>query len=128
MNDRGRVEGIYFNTADNPVILEGRSIGGHDYVYLEGYFRIPGYFVEIRDPKSDPDAPETFRVAYARMMEKGRREKKPTRLNSPKDRSNVIPVEEKEETEKEVQPDPKPKSARARRGKSDSTSSDEASQ
>lgn len=129
---KGHVEGIYFNSSDTPVFLEGQSIGGHDYVYLEGYLRVPGYFVKVNDPEDDPDAPETFRVAYARMMEKGQGEKKPTRLNSPNRRSNVIPVEEeKEEESEESTKETKPKStktSRARKGGSDTTSGDKASQ
>lgn len=124
---RPHVEGIYFNSADSPIFLEGRHIGGHDYVYLEGYFRVPGNLVLVKDPKDDPNAPETFRVAYERMMEKGRREKRPTRINSQRDKSNVIPVSEEEEKEE----DPKPKTTktnRTRKGGSDTTSSDEASQ
>ena len=128
---KGHVEGIYFNSSDTPVFLEGQSIGGHDYVYLEGYLRVPGYFVKVNDPEDDPDAPETFKVAYARMMEKGQDEKKPTRLNSPNRRSNVIPVEEKEEeseeSTKETKPKP-PKTSRTRKGGSDTTSGDKASQ
>lgn len=121
---RPHVEGIYFNSADSPIFLEGRHIGGHDYVYLEGYFRVPGNLVLVQDPKDDPNAPETFHVAYERMMEKGRREKRPTRINSQRDKSNVIPVDDKEEDTK-----PKPtKPARSRKGGSDTTSSDEASQ
>lgn len=128
---KGHVEGIYFNSSDTPVFLEGQSIGGHDYVYLEGYLRVPGYFVKVNDPEDDPDAPETFKVAYARMMEKGQDEKKPTRLNSPNRRSNVIPVEEKEEESEEPTKETKPKStktSRTRKGGSDTTSGDKASQ
>lgn len=128
---KGHVEGIYFNSSDTPVFLEGQSIGGHDYVYLEGYLRVPGYFVKVNDPKDDPDAPETFKVAYARMMEKGQGEKKPTRLNSPNRRSNVIPVEEKEEESEESTKETKPKptkTSRTRKGGSDTTSGDKASQ
>lgn len=121
---RSHVEGIYFNSADSPIFLEGKQIGGHDYVYLEGYFRVPGNLVIVQDPKDDPDAPETFRIAYERMMEKGRREKRPTRVNSPKDKANVIPVDDKDED-----PKPKPtKPSRTRKGGSDTPSSDEASQ
>ena len=123
---RSHVEGIYFNSADSPIFLEGKHIGGHDYVYLEGYFRVPGNLVLVKDPKDDPNAPETFHVAYERMMEKGRREKRPTRINSRQDKSNVIPVSEEEGKE---DPKPKPaKSARARKGVRDTTSNDEASQ
>ena len=128
---KGHVEGIYFNSSDTPVFLEGQSIGGHDYVYLEGYLRVPGYFVKVNDPEDDPDAPETFKVAYARMMEKGQDEKKPTRLNSPNRRSNVIPVEEKEEETEESTKETKPKptkTSRTRKGGSDTTSGDKASQ
>lgn len=128
---KGHVEGIYFNSSDTPVFLEGQSIGGHDYVYLEGYLRVPGYFVKVNDPEDDPDAPETFKVAYARMMEKGQDEKKPTRLNSPNRRSNVIPVEEKEEESEESTKETKPKptkTSRTRKGGSDTTSGDKASQ
>ena len=128
---KGHVEGIYFNSSDTPVFLEGQSIGGHDYVYLEGYLRVPGYFVKVNDPEDDPDAPETFKVAYARMMEKGQDEKKPTRLNSPNRRSNVIPVVEKEEESEESTKETKPKptkTSRTRKGGSDTTSGDKASQ
>ena len=121
---RSHVEGIYFNSADSPIFLEGKQIGGHDYVYLEGYFRVPGNLVLVQDPKDDPDAPETFRIAYERMMEKGRQERRPTRVNSPKDKANVIPVDDKEED-----PKPKPtKPSRTRKGGSDTSSNDEASQ
>lgn len=124
-----RVEGIYFNSADTPAFLEGRAIGGHDYVYLEGFLRIPGHFVRVEDPKDNPDAPETFRVAYGKLMEKGQSAKQETHQAAPGRRANVVTNEEPEEEEEaEQKPAPKKPSRSARKGKSETTSADESSQ
>lgn len=116
------VKGIYYNSADAPVFLEGRQIGGHDYVYLEGHLRVPGHFVAVPDPKDDPDAPETFRVAYGRMMEAGESKStvKETHANTSNRRSNVVPMDDES---------PKPtKSRTARKGKRESAPEGESSQ
>lgn len=118
MNDtKNPAAGIYFNSADSPVFLEGEHIGGHDYVYLKGDFRIPGHFVRITDPVEDSEAPETYRRAYAQMAEA-------ERPSAPQD----VPSEPAEDAE-EPKPRPKPtKTSRTRKGGSDTSSSDAASQ
>lgn len=128
-DQKTRVEGIYYNSADTPVFLEGKSIGGHDYVFLEGYLRIPGHFVHVEDPYEDPDAPETFRVAYSKLMEKGKSQKTQTHSSSSNQRSNVIPATEveTEKDEEEIKPATKPVRA-SRRGKRETASDDKASQ
>lgn len=142
MSRETHVEGIYYNTSATPVFLEGMAIGGHEYVFIEGYLRVPGHFIEVTDPKDDPDAPETFRVAYERMMAKGQAEKRPTHYNSVNERSNVVPVEQEDpepadepevaEEKVEEKSEPVTKSTRAargtRKGKGDSASDDKASQ
>ena len=128
MSDQNsRAGGIYFNSADSPVFLDGITIGGHEYVYLEGQIRVPGHFVPVKDPKDNPDAPETFRAAYGRMMEKAAKERRPTRQNSAREKANIVPMEEKESAP-EPSPKPKPtKNSRTRKGGSDTPSGDEAS-
>lgn len=117
-----RVEGIYYNTADMPVFLEDRHIGGHDYVYLEGYLRIPGHFVEIQDPQNDPDAPESFRIAYARMLEQGEAQKTETHANTSTRKHNIVPVSEEEEIPKPIKP------RAPRKGKRESATEESSSQ
>lgn len=127
-NTKTHAHGIYFNTSPDPVFLEGLTVGGHDYVYVEGFLRLPGHFLLIKDPKEDPTAPETFRIAYQKMMEKGDAAKQETHANSNR-RVNVIDVaEESKPAPEPKKEEPKPKSARTRKGKSDSTSSTDGAQ
>ena len=131
-----RIEGIYYNSADMPVFLEDRHVGGHDYVYLEGFLRIPGHFVEVKDPAEDPNAPESFRIAYEQMLEKGRAEKRETHKNTTSRKHNVIPMDQEvpdagpePEPEDEAEDEPKPARKRtARKGSRESTTKDDSSQ
>lgn len=87
-----RVDGIYFNTSPDPAFVDDVLIGGHDYVYVEGYIRIPGQFVMVDDPKGDDDVSETFRKAYEKMREVGESHAEELHANSANSSSNVVPV------------------------------------
>lgn len=122
---RPKLKGIYYNSADMPVFLEGHQVGGHDYVYVEGHLRIPGHFVEVADPRDDPDAPETFRIAYRRMMEAGESKSagKETHANTNSRQHNVVPMDdESPKSSKSTKP------RTSRKGKRESAPEGESSQ
>lgn len=115
-----RVTGLHFNSAPHPVFLEGRQVGGHEYVWIDGFIRVPGHFILINDPSEREDAPESFRKAYAEMVAAGKAQSKDVHENSTTEKANIIiEPEVQEEAPKEEE---KPKTKRSRKSKRDTTS------
>lgn len=117
-----RTSGIYYNSSAEPVFLEGRLIGGHEYVFVEGFLRLPGHFVAVQDPQDDPNAPETFRQAYSAMQEKAAQSEKETHQATNNSRSNVVPLEDEKDAEEAPSTPQRASRASSRKGKRETSS------
>ena len=113
-----KIEGVYFNTSPDPVFLESTLVGGHEFVYIDGYVRLPGNFIKIDDPQDDPNAPESFQIAYAKLTEKAENDRKKTHANSANSKVNIVTDDSDDKAEKKT-------TRSSRRGKRDSSADNE---
>lgn len=94
-----RVDGLYFNTSPEPAYVNDVLIGGHEWVFIEGYIRVPGQFVRSDDPTDNEDAPESYVREYKKMMDFAEESRKEVHANSANNTSNVVPIEQPEAVE-----------------------------
>ena len=131
-----RETGIYYNSSPSPVFMDGKLVGGHEYVFIDGYVRIPGHLVRMEDPRDDDNAPESLRRAFAAMERlRGTQE---VHANSSKASAHIVALEDGDEPEgqpaAEERPKPKPRAStkkttrKPRTGERESTDGDSTDQ
>lgn len=120
-------EGIFLNTSPEPTFFGGKRVGGHEFVFIDGFDRIPGNFVRVDDPKDDHNLSEDYQAAFKALQAKADRERKPVHENTKDQRSNVITPDPEPEAATEAKDPDKatPKhTTRTRKVKSGSASTD----